>query len=270
MAKFFLYTSLGLTFLALGACRTSRDLHEGRAGSRNTDPTGIKTLDAPPAESVFQSSGGVAIPESVQRQLVSAQGELEDLKFQRDLERREWQEKLEKLENENKKLHEALALREEAPPPAPTRPEGGTNTAELLWKQGVDAIQKKNDAAALVAFKSILSNYPKSKRVWGATLCAGMLEYRLKNYTGAAIHFNEAIDLSAKRSVGPSLPWYFQGLSFLKIGKKEDASLFFDELNRRFPRAVVNQKARAVLSGKARLPDDLFADVPNWLDFVSP
>ncbi len=252
----------------LGGCKTSGDIRQGR-DPRLADPTGIKTLDGPPGD----EADSAPLPEAAQRQLVAVQGELEDLKFQVERERQEWREKHERLEAENKKLQEALDLRASAPEPAAPGAAAETvdkNSAEGLWKLGVAAVQKKADAEALSTFKALLANYPKSKRVWGATLAAGMLEYRAKNYKGAAIYFNQAIDLSAKRSSGPSLAWYFQGLAILKMGKKEDASLFFDELNRRFPRTAVNQKARAIVSGKAKAPNDLFADVPNWLEFMGP
>jgi|GEM_PF-1204951 len=277
MFSMFKKSVLALVFLVgLAACKTSGDLRVGKDPRVNDDPTGIQTLDGPPTPDAVTSGNASKAAklsqQDLERQLEILQGELENQRFQIEKERQEWQLRNIENEAEKKKLQEALQARAQpvAAPPSAANSESDKNTAELLWNQGVDSVKKNADAEALVSLKSLLANYPKSKRVWGANLTAGMLEYRMKNYKGAAIHFNQAIDMSAKRSVGPSLAWYFQGLSFLKMNKKEDASLFFSELERRFAKTPANAKAKKILAGKAKAPNDLFVDTPNWLDFVGP
>jgi TolA-binding protein len=266
---------LALLFLTLTSCKTSGDLKTGKDPRVNDDPSGVRTLDAPPSpgEIATRSEAPPATQKSaevLERELEVTQGELENLRHQIEKERQEWQLRQAEIEAEKKKLEEALVSRPAQSAPVAASGDGDKNTVEALWRQGIESAQKKNDAEALVSLKSLLANYPKSKHVWGATLTAGMLEYRLKNYKVAAIYFNQAIDMTAKRSVGPSLAWYFQGLSFYKMNKKEDAALFFGELDRRFAKTPVNAKARRILAGKAKAPNDLFADIPNWLDFVGP
>ncbi len=266
---------IALLLVALASCKTSGDIKTGKDPRVSDDPSGVRTLDAPPTpgETSTHSETPPAAQKSaevLERELEVSQGELENLRHQLERERQEWQLRQTEIEAEKKKLEEALVSRPAQAAPVVSSSEGDKNTVEALWRQGLESAQKKNDAEALVSLKSLLSNYPKSKHVWGATLTAGMLEYRMKNYKVAAIYFNQAIDLSAKRSVGPSLSWYFQGLSFYKMNKKEDASLFFGELDRRFTKTSVNAKARKILAGKAKAPNDLFADIPNWLDFVGP
>ncbi|MEO5667397.1 MAG: hypothetical protein ABIR96_04995 [Bdellovibrionota bacterium] len=276
-SKWLLTNSMLLLLMtSLSACKTSGDVKGGKDPRINTDPTGIQTLDAAPSkggtpDAIATSTANKSAAE-LERQLEVTQGELENLRFQIEKERQEWQLRNVENETEKKKLQEALSNRAQPAAPGVAEKSGDSDkgTAEALWKQSVESIEKKADAEALVSLKSILSNYPKSKHVWGATLTSGMVEYRMKNYKGAAIHFNQAIDLSSKRSVGPSLAWYFQGLSFHKLGKKEDASLFFGELDRRFNKTPINAKARKIVAGRAKAPSDLFADIPNWLDFVGP
>jgi len=266
---------VALLFVALSACKTSGDLKSGNDPRVNDDPSGVRTLDAPPGPGEVATRSEQApttqkSAEVLERELEVTQGELENLRHQIERERQEWQLKQSEIEAEKKKLEDALVSRPAQAAPVASSQEGDKNTVEALWRQGLESAQKKNDAEALVSLRSLLSNYPKSKHVWGATLTAGMLEYRLKNYKVAAIYFNQAIDMTSKRSVGPSLAWYFQGLAFYKMNKKEDASLFFGELDRRFAKTPVNAKARKILAGKAKAPNDLFADIPNWLDFVGP
>jgi TolA-binding protein len=270
---------MGLLLLGLDACKTSGDVRVGKNERNDVDPSGIRTLEsAPDASGEGRSAPPAAATardaEALERQLEATKGELENLRYQIEQERQQWQLRNIENEAEKKRMQEALARVSQAPAPAAGAADvsGGDskNAAELLWKQGLELTQKKSDTEALASMKSLLANYPKSKHGWGANLVAGMLEYRMKNFKGAAIHFNQAIDMSAKRSVGPSLAWYFQGLAFLKMEKKEDAKLFLGELDRKFPKTEANAKAKKILAAKAKAPADLFADVPNWLDFVGP
>lgn len=259
----------------VGACKTSGDIRvSGKDSNLPLDPTGIRTLDGPPSEvegaSVRREAVQPMSAEALERQLEVTRGELEELRVQIEKERQEWQLRNTENEAERKKLQEALAQRGGPTATVPEATSGDKNTATVLWKQGIEFVQKKQDNEALISLKSLLANYPKSEHIWGANLVAGMVEYRLTNYKAAAIHFNQAIDMSAKRSVGPSLAWYFQGLAFLKMKKKEDASLFLGELDRRFNKTAVNAKAKRILAGTKKAPADLFVDVPNWLDFVGP
>ena len=262
--------------IGLGACKTSGDVRVGKGARTDVDASGIKTLDAPPASASPapnaepSTTSGRASAEALERQLEITKGELENLRFQIEQERQQWQLRDVENEAEKKKMQEALARVQQAPTSTSSPAGADKNTPDLLFKQGIELAQKKSDPEALTSMKSLLSNYPKSKHTWGANLVAGMLEYRLKNFKGAAIHFNQAIDMSAKRTLGPSLAWYFQGLCFLKMDKKEDAALFLGELDRRFTRTEVNKKAKKILAGKTKAPSDLFVDVPNWLDFVGP
>ena len=264
-------------FLLVGvaSCKTSGDVRtKGKDSNLPLDPSGVKTLEGPPSEvegaTVRREPVQQMSAEALERQLEVTRGELEELRVQIEKERQEWQLRNVENETERKKLQDALAQRSVPSASAPEPSSSDKNTATILWKQGIEFVQKKQDNEALVSLKSLLSNYPKSNHVWGANLVAGMIEYRLTNFKAAAIHFNQAIDMGAKRSVGPSLAWYFQGLAFLRMKKKEDASLFLGELDRRFPKTLVNTKAKKILAGKAKAPSDLFVDIPNWLDFVGP
>lgn len=260
--------SLYLLTLLLVSCKTSGDLKGGKSTQNALDPTGIKTLEGPPADSVEGTSGEdapAASGDGLRRQLVVAQGEVENLRHLLDGERQAWQVRFSSLEDENRKLTEALNAAPLSKAAVASSGAVQNDTVELLWKQVVSGISKKADNEAFGAAKSIVDSYPKSKRLWGATLAAGMLEYRLGNFKEAAIHFNNAIDMTGKRSVGVSLPWYFQGLVFMQLKKKEDASLFLGELQRKYPGSLVARKARSL----KKAPADLFADVPNWLDFTN-
>jgi len=182
------------------------------------------------------------------------------------------QEDTKSIREENERLKEALnQLQQGAQVPAAAKiSKNSGNVVESLWQQGVSLIKSGKDGEALVAMNTIIDSYPKSKRVWGATITSGMIQYRMKKYKEAALRFNEAIDLTAKRSRGVSLPWYFQGMTFYQLGKKEDAELFWGELDRKYPGSLVNKKLAAMKKRKTmRLPSDPFEDVPNWEDFTN-
>ncbi len=262
-----------LILLVLTSCKTSRDIKDDRPTSSALDSSGIKTLDAPPASEL---GGGTpaqrASVEELQMKLAVSHGEVENLRYQLQQQSLKEQESLKDIKAENERLKEALnTLQSRAAVPAvasPTASSGG-NVVDSLWAQGISLIKQGKDGAALVAMTTILDSYPKSNHVWGATLTSGMIQYRMKKFKGAALRFNEAIDLSAKRSRGVSLPWYFQGLTFYQLGKKEDAELFWDELNRKYPGSLVNKKLQALKKrGKFKLPDDPFEDIPTWEAFV--
>jgi TolA-binding protein len=262
--KYFAFIAL----LFLAGCKTSGQLRgSGSSSSQNAlDPTGIKTLDAPPGLDGVEEAFSGESPEALRRQLVVTQGELENLRYTLDQERETSRRRIALLEEENRKLTAALSAIPQKTSTHMSSGDAPKDTVELLWKQVVEGVKSRSYSEALVAAKSIVDTYPKSKRLWGATLVAGMLEYQMKNYKEAAIHFNNAIDMTAKRTNGVSLPWYFQGLTFMRLNKKEDAALFLGELQRKYPTSQMARKAK----GLKAAPDDLFADVPNWLDFTAP
>lgn len=259
-------SSLILILLLVISCKTSGDL---KVDKPEVDPMGIKTLDSPilavPNDEMDSAPSGSI--ETLKRNLVVTQGELENLRYQMDFEKEASRARIAALEEENRKLTEALSASPAARNPVVAANSGEAQAAiELLWKQVVDGVKSGDQASALGAAKSIINNYPQSKRIWSASLVAGMLEYNAKNYKEAAIYFNSGIDMTAKRSVGVSLPWYFQGLSFMQLNKKEDAALFLGELQRKYPQSVAARKAKNLKTP----PADLFKDVPNWLDFTGP
>ena len=275
-----------IILVSLGACKTSRDIQKDKTTNNAIESSGVKTLDAPPEEaapaagiSQGYTGTGTRTPrkfsnEDLQMKLAVALGEIENLRFQVQQNAISQTEASKSLVEENQRLKDALnELQRKAALPIVASKSSSKGkkgrVVDSLWGQGVSMIKQGKYQEALVAMTTILESYPKSNRVWGATLTSGMIQYGLKNYKEAALRFNEAIDLAAKRSRGVSLPWYFQGNTFYKMGKNDDAELFWGELARKYPKSLVNRKLVALKSRKKmRVSSDLFKDVPKWENFV--
>lgn len=281
-----------LSLLTLSACKTSKDIKEDRDSSAApesmndlggvVDSAGVRTLDAPPEVIVTEqavSDKQAAAPArpvdkiQINQDLMIARGEIENLQFQ--IQQRELQhaEELKKIQEENERLKEALNTlgqkKEAAAPVAQTSSKGGMD--EQLWNKARAAIEEKNYDTATTAVLSIRQTYKSSKYFWGATLAYGMLLYEASKLKEAALIFDEAIDLSSRRKRGVSLPWYFQGLTFYRLGQKQDAELFWEELTRRYPKANVSVKLASLKKKKDfQAPKNPFTHLPNWEIFAKP
>lgn len=298
MKHFLVLLSLSAFFLS--ACKTSKDIKadQDSAGTPDSmnelggvvDSAGVRTLDAPPVAVVAQNaaqsdSQSNSQPEQVaqvvrpvnrvevDQDLMIARGEIENLQYQ--LQQRDLQhaEEMKNLQEENERLKEALNTlgqqKQAAPKVVTTSSKGGMD--EQLWNKAREAIKAKNYDTALTAVVSIRQTYKKSKYFWGATLANGMLLYEAGQLKEAALIFDEAIDLASRRKRGVSLPWYFQGLTFYRLGQKQDAELFWDELTRRYPRANVSLKLAALKKkGNFTAPKNPFTHLPNWETFARP
>jgi TolA-binding protein len=239
------------------------------------DDDGIKTLEAPPSLISEESSTPVERVDDLQRQLVVARGEVENLRYQLQQSALKQSEEMEALRAENEKLKEALnelgKKKAQQPKAQKLTATGGSSVDAQLWNQTKESIASGNYKEAYVTASSIRETYSKSKYFWGATLVSGMILYQNEQYKEAALIFDEAIDLASRRKRGVSLPWYFQGLNFHQLGKAEDAQLFWDELTRRYPRATVSRNLANLKKKKPfQAPKDLFKHLPNWEVFLRP
>ncbi len=268
-SKLITSTCVSLTLLIAG-CTTSLKVRDG-GGSRRSDAVdNVKTLKGPPALPADVEAQDIGVSssrpshEELQRQLDVARGEIENLKYQHEQSLKELTDRISSLEEENQKLKASGAT----VGGAPSVGKNSEETVKLLWDLGLASLSKGDRLRAIDSFKTLADTYPKHALAHSSLLALGMLYYGQQNFKDAAIRFNSAIDRFPRKKNGISLLEFGIAASVHHLGNKEDAKLFFEDLVRKYPKSAAAAQARAVLSKKSKLPEDLFKVFPNWLDLL--
>jgi len=106
--------------------------------------------------------------------------------------------------------------------------------------------KEKNTVAGRRLMAVFLKRYPKNSLADNARYWTGESYYMEKNYHQAVMEFQKVVDQYKKGdAVDDAL--YMLGNSFLKLGMKEDAKLFYEECIERFPKSRSARKSKSAL-----------------------
>ena len=124
-------------------------------------------------------------------------------------------------------------------------------TPDLLYSNGVDALQRNNYSVAVKHFDAIQQNYPYSSWATNAQLMEGYTEYRRDSYTEAVSQLDRFIALHpANKDVGyayylRSLCYYEQIADISRDQKgTQEAMAALQEVVNRFPDSAYARDAR--------------------------
>ncbi len=94
------------------------------------------------------------------------------------------------------------------------------------FNKGMDLYKKKDYAKAVVAFSKSINKYPQSKDTPDALFYKAASNFNLKKYPVSILEFHKFSELYPKNPHA-SMAIYLQGLGFLKLSDKSDASILF-------------------------------------------
>jgi tol-pal system protein YbgF len=292
--SFFYLSFCGASLFALGACRTSGDIATGR-DDRYVDPTNVQTIDTPPS-----ATAGMApvpgSPDQLQAELAVARGDLENVKYASAQEEAQLRARIAELEaanqrliQENSQLHGGAPAEPNAAAsnaastgvmsPVVTPAPGSASThqkpievhgampeksgAPLLWELAQSDLKAGRYEKALSPLGELAKTYPKDPLALYALLGAGMAQYHLKQYSDAAVTFNQVIDKFPKKKE-TGIAWFGQGAAFVALKQNDDAKVLLQEVARRYPNSTEASAAKRMLKHKEKAPSDLFAIFPSW------
>ena len=149
-----------------------------------------------------------------------------------DLEKNQLLIMAELKEIKDKKTAQAEEAREAAIP-----------TNDLMGQAKKLLAEKKYEEAA-EKFKTVLNKNPKPKDAAEAQFGLGEIEYGLKNYKRAIVHYSKVQEVNASSSRAPA-SLYKIGLAFQKLNMGKESRGFYAELIERYPKSAEAKKARA-------------------------
>lgn len=241
-------------FVLMGACKTSGDLHsEG-----NNDPGHIRTVVNP-----VYANAQPRDPAELEKELAITRGQLEEVKYTSELEKRELLERISKLEESNAQLIQELEKLQWSGFAANTGTGDSADSAELMWKKAVENLETKNYDRAYSLFDAFVKTHPKDKGTFYAKIAMAMIQYNQGKFRQSLISFNKVIDNYNKHE-RISLAWFGQGVAFAKNGQSNDAKLFFEETTRISPKSTEAKISKSLLSKKVKPPEDIFSAVSDW------
>jgi tol-pal system protein YbgF len=292
-ASLVLSSFCGASLFALNACRTSGDIASGR-DDRYVDPTNVQTIDTPPSAAPGAATAQTS-PEQLQTELAVARGDLENAKYASTQEETQLRARIAELEGENQRLNQELhggaptdgsstpntAASTGVMSPVVTPAPGATSSstrqkpievhgampeksgAPLLWELAQNDLKAGRYDKALSPLSELAKTYPKDPLALYALLGAGMAQYRLKQYSDAAVTFNQVIDKFPKKKE-TGIAWFGQGAAFVALKQSDDAKVLLEEVARRYPNSTEANAAKRMLKHKEKAPSDLFAIFPTW------
>lgn len=95
--------------------------------------------------------------------------------------------------------------------------------------KGISAYKNKNYAAALLSFDRFIGKYPKSKNIPDALFYKAVSNFNLKKYPVSILEFHKFSEVYQK-NVHVPMAIYLQGMGFLKLSDKADASILFQQV----------------------------------------
>lgn len=125
-----------------------------------------------------------------------------------------------------------------------------TNSAEDLYKQGMEALNSNNPDLAAQKFTSVLTKFPEHKLAGNAQYWMGEAYYAKKDYAKAAVAFAKGYE-KYKTGVKGADNILKLGMSMKELGKKNEACTAFTSLPKEFPKAEqsLKDKAKALAAG---------------------
>lgn len=118
-------------------------------------------------------------------------------------------------------------------------------TPEALFELGKKHLDADNTQAARAVFERFLRDNPNHERVPEASYRIAETKFREGDYQPAILAYQEIIDKFGTTSWAP---WAMlrQGESFLALGQKDNAQLFFEEVLRLYPRSTAAKEAKSL------------------------
>lgn len=125
-----------------------------------------------------------------------------------------------------------------------------TQSAEDIYKQGMEAINGGRHDEAAQKFTSLMTKYPSHKLAGNAQYWLGEAYYAKKDYPKAAVAFGKGLEKYKDGNKGADSLLKL-GMSMRELGKKEEACTAFKSLPTEFPKAEAATKTKAADFAKA-------------------
>lgn len=97
------------------------------------------------------------------------------------------------------------------------------------FNKGMDLYKKKDYAGAVLAFNKFINKYPQSKDTPDALFYKAVSNFNLKKYPVSILEFHKFSGIYSKNTHVP-MAIYLQGMGFLKLSDKSDASILFRQV----------------------------------------
>lgn len=131
-----------------------------------------------------------------------------------------------------------------ATPPQNVAPE---DLAEALYKNALEAFNNRRYKDAQRMWSEYEKTYPKSKLVANAAFWQGEAYYQMNDYARAVLAYQSVLDKYSKSNKYPQA-LLKQGISFIKLGKKDAGKLRLTQLVQKYPKSVEATRAKQELA----------------------
>lgn len=125
-----------------------------------------------------------------------------------------------------------------------------TQSAEDIYKQGMEAINAGRHDEAAQKFTSLMTKFPEHKLAGNAQYWLGEAYYAKKDYPKAAVAFGKGLEKYKDGNKGADSLLKL-GMSMRELGKKEEACTAFKSLPTEFPKAEAATQTKAANFAKA-------------------
>ena len=125
-----------------------------------------------------------------------------------------------------------------------------TQSAEDIYKQGMDAINAGRNDEAAQKFTAVMTKFPEHKLAGNAQYWLGEAYYAKKDYAKAAVAFGKVLEKYKDGNKGADSLLKL-GMTMRELGKKEEACTAFKSLPTEFPKAEETTKTKAANFAKA-------------------
>jgi len=118
---------------------------------------------------------------------------------------------------------------------------------EEMYARGKSAFDNKDFETARIQFVNFIKKYPKSKQADNAQFWMGEIYFQEKWFEKAILEYQKVIETYPNGNKVPAA-LHKQGLAFLELNDKTNASLILKELTKKFPEAPEAKLAQKKLS----------------------
>lgn len=117
---------------------------------------------------------------------------------------------------------------------------------KMDYANGMKRFKAKEYSSAITLFTRYVQNFPSGRSTKNARFYLADSYYQKQDYQNAILKFEEFKEKHSKDTkIAEAL--YKQGLSFVSLGKKSDAQLFFNEIVSKYAESSYANKAKAEL-----------------------
>ena len=134
-----------------------------------------------------------------------------------------------KIKSSLKKIKEPVPAEKIKEPVPAEKKVTQTSPGHADFNKGMDLYKNKDYAAAAAFFSKLISKYPQSEDAPDALFYKAMSNFNLKKYPVSILEFHKFSELYPKNT-HTSVAIYLQGMGFLKLSDKSDASILFRQV----------------------------------------